>query len=83
MSNATAETVQAFALDALAEEDVSVSLEDDGERAVCTCTAHDGQNTVDGGQVCALANDHGLRVRDVRSDLESGALEVEVTADGE
>lgn len=74
----TADAIQAFALAAMQEDDISVSIEGDAT-ALCTCTRPDGDGIVDGERVCELAYEHDLTVIDVRAGLDSGALEIEVT----
>ena len=64
-----------FALDAMSLDDVSVSVEDD--RYAVTVRGPD-RGALDGGPVIDLVSEHSLRVKDVRVDIEGGALTIEV-----
>jgi hypothetical protein len=67
-----------FVADAVRADDVAVSLEDD--RAVCTCTTHDGVDTISAEAVCDLVDEHELFVAAITADMDAGTLTVEVTS---
>ena len=64
-----------FAFEAMEKEDVSVSIEAD--QYVVTVRGPD-RGIIDGSQVVDLVNDYGLVIRDAYTDIEEGALTVEV-----
>lgn len=64
-----------FALDAMSLDDVSVSVEDD--RYAVTVRGPD-RGALDGGAVIDLVSQHSLQVKDIRVDIEAGALTIEV-----
>lgn len=64
-----------FAFQAMEKEDVSVSIEED--RYIVTVRGPD-RGVVDGSPVVELVNGHGLVIKGVQTDVDTGELTLEV-----
>lgn len=63
----------------MALEDVSVSIEDEGNGVVATCSGYDENEAIDTATVHDEANEAGLNVERTVSYFESGVVDVHVS----
>lgn len=69
----------AFVLEAMKLDDVSVSREDD-ETVTVTCRNHDGRDEIETEDVHDLIEEHDLRVENTVGDFGTGEIRLEVVS---